>query len=225
MVNRFLDLFSVNTPKWDNIADLSATMGWTDLTSKSVADHLKSQGVSEKYINEVVEAASRVNYGQNANYIHALEGACGMAANGAVGIAGGNFQLYEQFLNRSGAKVYLNTPVSSIDYPQIRAHTLFTGEKHQSKLVPEFLDPEIQSRKRRLQIHYSRCSLPPVPHHSPLLHLRADPRTTLRPSPRYPPHNDLRVPQPRLLRSPSWIEGPTDDVDDGPWGRKGCPRI
>ena len=36
-----------------------------------------------------------------------------MAANGASGIKGGNFLIFEQFLNRSGANVYLNTPVSS----------------------------------------------------------------------------------------------------------------
>jgi len=35
-----------------------------------------------------------------------------MAATGANGILGGNFQIFEHFLNRSGAKVYLNTAVS-----------------------------------------------------------------------------------------------------------------
>lgn len=37
-----------------------------------------------------------------------------MAANGASGIKGGNFLIFEQFLNHSGANVYLNTPVSRI---------------------------------------------------------------------------------------------------------------
>lgn len=34
-----------------------------------------------------------------------------MAAEGAVHIKGGNYQLFEQFLNHSGANVYLNTSV------------------------------------------------------------------------------------------------------------------
>jgi hypothetical protein len=34
-----------------------------------------------------------------------------MAGTGANGIKGGNFQMFEQFLNRSGADVYLATPV------------------------------------------------------------------------------------------------------------------
>jgi len=49
---------------------------------------------------------------QNVDFIHALEGACSLAGTGASGIAGGNFQIFENFLNRSGANVYLNTPVS-----------------------------------------------------------------------------------------------------------------
>jgi hypothetical protein len=40
-----------------------------------------------------------------------LEGAASLAATSASGIQGGNFQIFENFLNRSGAKVYLNTPV------------------------------------------------------------------------------------------------------------------
>lgn len=48
---------------------------------------------------------------QNADYIHALEGGASMAASGASGIAGGNYQIFERFISKSGANVYLNTPV------------------------------------------------------------------------------------------------------------------
>ena len=49
---------------------------------------------------------------QNADYIHALEGGASMAATGASGIAGGNYQIFERFIAESGANVYLDTPVS-----------------------------------------------------------------------------------------------------------------
>lgn len=42
-----------------------------------------------------------------------------MAATGASGIQGGNFQIFEQFLNRSGANVYLDTAVSLSKHPSI----------------------------------------------------------------------------------------------------------
>ena len=46
--------------------------------------------------------------------LHALEGACSMAANSASSAKGGNFQIMEKFLARSGAHVHLNTTVSPL---------------------------------------------------------------------------------------------------------------
>ena len=48
---------------------------------------------------------------QNADYIHALEGGASMAASGATGIAGGNYQIFERFIGESGSNVYLDTTV------------------------------------------------------------------------------------------------------------------
>ena len=44
--------------------------------------------------------------------IHALEGMCSLAANGAASVKGGNWQVFEQFVAKSGAQVFLNTTVS-----------------------------------------------------------------------------------------------------------------
>ncbi|KDR85286.1 hypothetical protein GALMADRAFT_51898 [Galerina marginata CBS 339.88] len=114
MINRILVLYGSETPKWDSILDLSSFLGWTEITNTTTSKYLSRQGVSEQYVSEVVEAATRVNYGQNVDEIHALEGACALAGTGASGIAGGNFQMFEKFLNHSGASVYLNTPVTAI---------------------------------------------------------------------------------------------------------------
>ncbi|KAF4623348.1 hypothetical protein D9613_002063 [Agrocybe pediades] len=114
MIKDILTLYSRATPKWDNLSDLSNLLGWAEITNTTTEAYLAKQGVSAKYINEIVEAATRVNYGQNVDFIHALEGGCSLAGTGASAIAGGNFQIFENFLDRSGANVYLNTPVSSI---------------------------------------------------------------------------------------------------------------
>jgi len=86
------------------------------MVNSTTAVSFKEQGVSDQYIFEVIQAATRVNYGQNTDKIHAVGGAASMAASGAVGIAGGNYQMFEQFLNRSGANVYLNTRVSKFSH-------------------------------------------------------------------------------------------------------------
>jgi hypothetical protein len=64
MINKFLTLYSPETPKWDNITHLSSSLGWSELVSQSTSEYLKAQGVSYKFISELVEASTRVNYGQ-----------------------------------------------------------------------------------------------------------------------------------------------------------------
>ncbi|KAJ7770829.1 Prenylcysteine lyase-domain-containing protein [Mycena maculata] len=114
MISQFLTLYSAETPKWDNITHLSSSLGWSELVSQSTSEYLKAEGVSNQFISELVEASTRVNYGQNADEIHALEGACSLAPTGASAVEGGNFQIFEQFLKHSRANVYINTSVNSI---------------------------------------------------------------------------------------------------------------
>ncbi|KAL0580679.1 hypothetical protein V5O48_001320 [Marasmius crinis-equi] len=114
MIQDYLNLYSPDAPKWDNITTLATTLGFLDMTSSSTADFFQSNGVSAQFVNEVVEAATRVNYGQNVDKIHALEGACSLAATGAAQVKGGNWQIFQNFLNYSQATVFLNTKVTSI---------------------------------------------------------------------------------------------------------------
>jgi prenylcysteine oxidase/farnesylcysteine lyase len=80
-----------------------------------MSGYLDGLEISQKFTREFVEAATRVNYGQDVDKIHALEGLCSMATKGATGIQGGNFQIFEQFLLRSKANLYLSTAVRT--YP------------------------------------------------------------------------------------------------------------
>jgi len=129
MIKKFITLYIPEPPKWDSVADLASSFEWLALTSNTTLDHFTAYGISETFTYEVVEAATRVNYGQvrtltylrnhristviqNADELHALEGACSMATSGATGIQGGNFQLFEHFLHHSGASVHLNTTVN-----------------------------------------------------------------------------------------------------------------
>ena len=64
MIDTIMVLYTTDTPKWDNIADLAASLGWMDLVTNSTADYFVSQGVSKQYTHEIIEAGTRVNYGQ-----------------------------------------------------------------------------------------------------------------------------------------------------------------
>ena len=64
MIKNYLALYSSDPPKWDDITSLAKTLGFLDMTGSSTADYFQSNGVSAQFVNEVIEAATRVNYGQ-----------------------------------------------------------------------------------------------------------------------------------------------------------------
>ena len=70
--------------------------------------------VGGKFATDLVQASTRVNYAQNLGLIHGLETMVSMAADGAMSIKGGNWKIFEAMCDGSGAKVKLNTTVTSI---------------------------------------------------------------------------------------------------------------
>lgn len=74
---------------------------------------------------------------QNVDGIHALEAACSLAADGGVSVNGGNWLIFEQFVERSGARVFLKTEVSSPPFPQNSiTHSTPLGGWHTTTLRP-----------------------------------------------------------------------------------------
>ena len=114
MVSKYITVYST-THGWSSVEQVSSMLNFTQLTPTDGASYLLSQGVGADFTYEFVEAATRVNYGQNIDKIHALEGLVSMATDGAVTTVGGNFQIFAAFLDRANAKVHLNTTVTSIE--------------------------------------------------------------------------------------------------------------
>lgn len=77
-------------------------------------EYLESNGINKQYAQEVVEVATRVNYGSNLDDIHALGALVTMAANDAQQIEGGNFQIFEGMVANSGAEVKLETKIARV---------------------------------------------------------------------------------------------------------------
>lgn len=61
-----------------------------------------------------MQAATRVNYAANLAYIHGLEAAVSLATEGAVAVAGGNWQIFDGMARASGATLLRNTSVAAI---------------------------------------------------------------------------------------------------------------
>jgi len=75
---------------------------------------LQTAGVSELFSREVIQASTRVNYGQNLGGIHGLEALVCMAIEGAIAVEGGNWQLFDEAVKRSHATVKLNNTVTEV---------------------------------------------------------------------------------------------------------------
>lgn len=66
------------------------------------------------FTTDIIQASTRVNYGQNLNFIHGLETMVCMAIEGAMQIEGGNWQIFDSMLKASEATVLLNSTVQGI---------------------------------------------------------------------------------------------------------------
>lgn len=89
LVTNLLKAYSYAIPVWTSVEELSQACGFTEHTSKTALEFFTSQGVGEKWVQEMVEASTRVNYGQDITAIHGLGGAASMAATGASQVKGG----------------------------------------------------------------------------------------------------------------------------------------
>ncbi|ROV96161.1 hypothetical protein VSDG_05006 [Cytospora chrysosperma] len=75
---------------------------------------LTDNGISSAFARDIVGAATRVNYASNLDLIHGLDTMVSMAPEGAQAVAGGNWKIFDRMVAESGARLLLNTSVSSI---------------------------------------------------------------------------------------------------------------
>ncbi|GMK54379.1 hypothetical protein CspeluHIS016_0109650 [Cutaneotrichosporon spelunceum] len=121
LVKKFSRLYD---PRWlanrgsvanvDEFAE-SADLGGS-LTSRKGEDWARNVvKAGRRWVDEIMEASTRVNYCADMTEIHALGAAVSLASGGASAIAGGNFRLFEAMLKHSRADVRLQTAVDTIE--------------------------------------------------------------------------------------------------------------
>ena len=90
---------------WSSIEDLAAAINATSLVETTGMQFFKDRRVSELFIEEMVEAATRVNYAQDTDKIHGFGALVSLAASGAAGVKDGNYRIFQEFARRSGARI------------------------------------------------------------------------------------------------------------------------
>ncbi|KAI8140013.1 Prenylcysteine lyase-domain-containing protein [Fennellomyces sp. T-0311] len=104
-----------SVPVFHDIGEALTQFGLEGLLNETAADYLEKRlGLSEKFIREIIQTASRANYGQDVGSLHAFGALVSMAATGAWSAKGGNLQIFEQFAKHSGASIELESTVKEI---------------------------------------------------------------------------------------------------------------
>lgn len=113
-VNKFLKLYEEPMFPFRSLTAAAAAVGLLDSTSTPGDVFLKENKISPDFSRDIIQASTRVNYGQNLGLIHGLETMVCMATEGAVSIKGGNWQIFHGMLKAAQADVRLNHTVTSI---------------------------------------------------------------------------------------------------------------
>ncbi|WOO80156.1 Farnesylcysteine lyase [Vanrija pseudolonga] len=99
-----------------SIEEFAATVELsTELTSEKGVDWARGEKLSDRWISEMIEPSTRVNYASDLDVIHALGASVSLATDDAVAVEGGNWRIFEAFLNDAKADVRLNTVVNDIE--------------------------------------------------------------------------------------------------------------
>lgn len=122
IVGRFLRLYEEPIFPFQSLSEAAVALGLINATSSPGEDFLQKNHISDLFAREIIQASTRVNYGQNLPLIHGLESMVCMATDGAASIDGGNWRIFDGALKASRADVRLNTTVTEIIWDQGVVH-------------------------------------------------------------------------------------------------------
>lgn len=115
IVGSFLKLYEEPYFPFQDLSQTAYDLGLTEATAATGEELLQKNSIRPPFSTDIIQASTRVNYAQNIDKIHGLETMVCMSTNGAMQIRGGNWQIFAGMLKASGARVLLNTNVTSIN--------------------------------------------------------------------------------------------------------------
>ncbi|KAL4879657.1 Prenylcysteine lyase-domain-containing protein [Aspergillus karnatakaensis] len=160
-VNKFLQLYTEPIFPFKSLTAAAASVGLLDSTSTTGATFLEKYSVSSDFARELIQASTRVNYGQNLPLIHGLESMVCMATDGAVSVEGGNWRIFDGMLKAAQADLRLNHTVTTITRNSDNSVSLNIKEQR-TRQRNEFDEVVIAG-----PYQYSGLDISPAPEHIP----------------------------------------------------------
>jgi len=113
-VSKFLSFYAPPVFPFEDLTETVMNTGLLGATGVTGQQFLNANGIKSKWNTEIIQASTRVNYGQNLGLIHGLETMVCMAAEGAIAIKGGNWRIFAGMIGRSESTLKLSTTVNNI---------------------------------------------------------------------------------------------------------------
>ncbi|WWC58035.1 uncharacterized protein I303_100570 [Kwoniella dejecticola CBS 10117] len=120
LVNKFLKLYDpaylAQRGPVESVENFAESLGLgNEITTRTGEDWAKNVvKVGDKWLGEIWEGSTRVNYASDMNQIHGLGAGVSMATGGASQVEGGNWQIFRGMIDDSKATIHLGTEVSEI---------------------------------------------------------------------------------------------------------------
>ncbi|KAL9550938.1 hypothetical protein MBANPS3_004512 [Mucor bainieri] len=115
VVARFLDLYD-SDHGFEHVSEIVKSLDYQSLLNMTAEAYLKELGINDRFAQEILQTATRGNYCQDLNTLHALAVMVSMeAGHGTWAVESGNYNIFEEFARRSQAAIQLQTKVIAVN--------------------------------------------------------------------------------------------------------------
>lgn len=121
VVGKFLEMYEEPIFPFHSLTQVAQDVGLLAVTAATGEQYLTENLITGPFVNEIVQASTRVNYASNIRYIHGLETMVCMAAENAQAVEGGNWQIFDNMIKAANATVFLEEAISTLEAPKTKA--------------------------------------------------------------------------------------------------------
>ena len=125
MLDKFLRFYDEPLFPFSSLTGVIEETGLLEDISLDGKTMLEVKGAAGPFANDIIQASTRVNYASNLDQIHGVETLVCMATEGGMSVQGGNWQIFNEAVTRSGARTVMNTDVSLVSKGASHGHETY----------------------------------------------------------------------------------------------------
>ncbi|PPQ78875.1 hypothetical protein CVT24_012285 [Panaeolus cyanescens] len=154
------NIYKQNSVIWANTADILHRLNLTELVTSTTSDYLVRAGISTTFVKDFFQYGTA-----NDHATHALQTFFALRSAGAeYRVIGGTNRIFEEFAIRSGASLFLNTEVKSIEYAPDTNNWKVNVSNGTKKYDAVIVAAPLYQTNITIPKHLS-CQIPSIPHH------------------------------------------------------------